>query len=231
MSFLVDLLNPISEAADKHQQYLFDNSVYDNLQGLQYVMNPCVLDDPDFSSGGVLVTQASGDNAEFFDDWFVVGASVANYTLTPTNYANDSLIQSASPTFSHVQISNYTTSGLYFYQRQPVTVRKYQKNYLTYGLIINNNQSKVIAIEAQIYSYYDTTSDLVRRGTLFLQPGLNKITTTLMTKTLSGLTIGAAPYTEFRLVFVDLFDGTADLNIYQIKCEFGRVSTLLNQEN
>lgn len=231
MSFLIDLLNPISSDASRQQQYLFNNTVYDNLEGLQYSMNPSVITDADFSSGGVLVTQADGDNAEFFDDWFVVGSAVANYTLTPTNYPSNSLVQSASATFSRVQISNYTTTGLYFYQRQTNTVRKYQKNYLTYGLIINNNQTKVIAVEAQIFSFYNPSSSLVRRGTLFLQPGLNRMTTTLKTQSLEGISVGASPYTEFRLSFVDLFDGTADLNIYQIKCEFGGVSTLLNQEN
>jgi hypothetical protein len=230
MSFLNDLSNPISPNASREDQYKFDNSVHDNLVALQYVMNPSVLSDSDFSSGGVLTTQADGDNAEFFDDWFVVGSSVADYALTPTNYAANSIIQSASPTYSHVQISNYSTTGLYFYQRQPLTVRKYQKNFLTYGLIIENNQSKQIAIEAQIFSFYDPSSSLIRRGTIYLNPGINRVTTTIKTESLSGRSVGASPYTEFRLAFIDLLDGTADLNIYQIKCEFGTVSTLLNQE-
>lgn len=230
MSFLNDLLNPITPDVDKHAQYLFDNSVHDNLAALQYVMNPSILSDSDFSSGGVLTTQADGDNSEFFDDWFVVGSSVANYTLTPVNYTANSIIQSASPTYSHVQIANYITSGLYFYQRQSMTVRKYQQNFLTYGLIIENNQNKKISIEAQVFSYYNPSSVLSRRGTIFLNPGVNRVTTTLKTESLSGKSVGAAPYTEFRLAFIDLIDGTADLNIYQIKCEFGTVSTLLNQE-
>lgn len=230
MSFLNELLNPPTSGANKETQYLFDNSVHDSLQALGYVMNPSVLTDPDFSSGGVIKTQADGDNAEFFDDWFVFGAATATYTLTPVTYAANSIIQTFSPTYSHVQISGYAGTGLYFYQRQPLTVRKYQKNYLTYGLIIQNNQSKNIQLDPQIFSFYNPSSSLKRKSGFYLKPGFNKVTTTILTDSLDGISVGGSPYTEFRLAFGDLVDGTADINIHQIKCEFGVASTLLNQE-
>ena len=124
MSFLIDLINPRSAYSNPWDQYKFDNDVYTNLQALQYVMNPSVLTNPDFSGGGVVITQADGDNATFFTDWKVVGAAVATYTLTPANYAANSVIQSASSTYSHVSISGYSGTGLYFYQRQALTVKK-----------------------------------------------------------------------------------------------------------
>lgn len=231
MSFLSELLNPPVPNSSKQSQYLFDNSVHDALLALQYVMNPSVITNADFSAGGVTITQADGDNAEFFTGWKVVGASVATYTLSPVNYPTASLIQSASPTFSKVVVSGYAGAGLYFYQRQPNTVRKYQKNYLTYGFIINNNQSKTIQVEAQIFSFYDPLSSRKRKAVIFLKPGLNRVTSTILTDSLNSVSVGASPYTEFRLAFTDLEDGTADLDVYQIKCEFGTASTLLNQES
>lgn len=230
MSFLNELLNPPTPDASKDTQYLFDNSVHDSLQALAYSMNPSVITDPDFSSGGVLKTQADGNNAEFFDDWFVFGAGTATYTLNPVNYPANSVIQTAAPTYSHVQISGYGGSGLYFYQRQPLTVRKYQKTYLTFGMIMFNNQSKNIQLDPQIFSFYNPSSSLKRKSSFFLKPGFNKVTSTILTDSLDGISVGGSPYTEFRLAFLDLGDGTADINIYQIKCEFGVASTLLNQE-
>lgn len=229
MTYLQDLINPANKNPTKSDQYQFNNSVQDNLTALQYVMNPSVLTNANFSGGGALITQADGDNATFFTDWKVVGAAVATYTLTPTTYPANSLIQSASTTYSGIVISNYTTSGLYFYQRQLNTVRKYQKNYLTYGLLIKNNQTKSIKVNMSIYSFYDPTFVEKKGGAIYLQPGLTSITTQLLTDGLSGVSVGASHYTEFRLNFLDLFDGTADLELYQIKCEFGTVSTLLAQ--
>lgn len=230
MSFLIDLIDPPKNNPTKDDQYLFDNDVFENLQALQYSMNPSVLANADFSTGGVLITQADGDNAEFFTDWFVVGAALATYTLTPAPYPANSTIQSASPTFEHIQISGYNgLGGLYFYQRQPSTVRKYQKNFLTFGLIANNNQNKVVQVRTDIFSFYNPSSALLSSNVSYLQPGLNKLTSTINTASLSGVSVGASPYTEFRLTFLNLGDGTADINLYQLKSEFGRVSTLLNQ--
>ena len=230
MSFLKDLINPPASNPSQKNQYDFDNNVFTNLNALQYIMNPSVIDNANFSNGGTLITQADGDNAEFFTDWFVVGASVATYTLTPQNYAANSTIQSMSPTYSGVVVSGYSTSGLYFYQRQVDTVRGYQKNYFSYGLIINNNQTKAIKVGVSIFSFYNPSSTEKSAGAFYLQPGLNTISSaSILTDSLSGISVGANPYTEFRFRFLDLVDGTADINIYQIKCEFGTVSTLLGQ--
>jgi len=239
MSFLADLFDPPNpHKPTVEDQYQFDNGVHDTLNGLTYVMNPSVVTNANFNtlgpSGTAPVTQGAGDNAEWSSTWKVVGAGVATYTLTSTAYplgaitsSSPSTVPTSSGYYEKVVISGYTTSGLYFYQRQNNTVRTYQKNFLTYGLWIRNNQNSVKKIRMEVYSYYDTSDNLQADNTVYLQPGLNRVTSQVTTEGLAGKTIGAGNYTEFRLSFLDLVDGTADLDIYQIKCEFGKVSTLL----
>jgi hypothetical protein len=240
MSFLADLFNPPQEKPTTESQYRFDENVFVTLQALTYVMNPSIVSNANFATlgpgGTTPITQADGDNAEFSADWKVVGAANATYVITPTAYPNG-LISGTSPStiptssnyYVNVAISTYNGNGYYFYQQQNNTVRKYQTNYLTYGVIIRNNQSKVIKIRMEVFSFYDAASNLVADNTIYLQPGLNKITSQVLTPKLIGQTIGAGNYTQFRLSFQDLGDGTADIDIYQIKCEFGKASTLLEQ--
>lgn len=240
MSFLLNLINPPQNKPSAEDQYRFDNNVYETLDALTYIMNPSVVANANFAtlgSGGTTpITQADGDNAEFSDDWKVVGAANATYTLTPTAYPtgaisnnSPSTVPSASDYYIHVEIDTYNGNGLYFYQRENNTVRKYQQNFLTYGVIIRNNQNKVIKIRMELYSFYDPSDNLIADNTIYLQPGLNKITSQVNTEKLAGKTISASNYTEFRLSFQDLIDGTADLDLHQLKCEFGKVSTLLEQ--
>lgn len=241
MSFLIDAINPPQESPTKENQYKFDNGVFDAISSLAYISNPSIIVNANFAtlgaSGITPVTQANGDDAEWSSNWNVVGAGVSVYSLTSIPYPlglidNDSpsIIQTSSGYYEGVIISSYTGSGLYFYQRQSNTVRQYQKNFLTYGVLIRNNQNSVKKISMQVYSFYDGSSpDLQSDNTIYLQPGLNKITSRVKTMGLNGQTIGAGNYTEFRLSFQDLDDGTADLDLYQLKCEFGKISTLLNQ--
>jgi hypothetical protein len=240
MSFLNNLINPPNEKPKPEDQYRFDNSVYETLDALTYVMNPSIVVNANFAtlgpSGTTAITQADGDNAEFSDEWKVFGAANATYTLTPTAYptgviANDSpsTIPSASDYYIHVDVTAHNGGSFYFYQRENNTVRKYQKNFLTYGVWIRNNQNKVIKIRMELFNFYDPSSSALADNTIYLQPGLNKITSQVTTEGLAGKTVGAGNYTEFRLSFQDLVDGTADLDLYQLKCEFGKVSTLLEQ--
>lgn len=240
MSFLADLVNPPQNKPNAEDQYRFDNSAYETLVALTYVMNPSVVANANFAtlgpSGTTPITQADGDNAEFSDDWKVFGAANATYTLTPTAYptgaisnTSPSLIQTSSGYYIHVVVTTHNGGSFYFYQRQNDTVRKYQKNFFTYGVIIRNNQNKVIKIRMELFNFYDPSSTLLADNTIYLQPGLNRLTSQVTTDSLSGKTISASNYTEFRLSFLDLEDGTADLDLYQLKCEFGKVSTILEQ--
>lgn len=230
MSFLKDMLNPPPVTNDAHD-YQFNNNQFSALNSLQYLKNPSIVMNANFatlgSNGLTPITQADGDNAEFSADWNVYGAANADYTLTPTPYPANSTVQSASSYYINAMVTSFNNNAFYLYQRVGNTVRQFQKEYFTYGFIFNNNQSKAISMRLDIYSYYDTTSNLVTGKPFWLQPGQNAIPSQLLTQSLSGITVGAGNYTEFRLNFINLVDGTADIDIYQIKCEPGLISTPL----
>ncbi len=233
MSFLKDLLNPPpSGSFNANSHYSFFNNVSTALNGLTSVRNDSVVTNANFATlsgkGLTPTTPADGNGEEFIGDWQVSGATAANYIITPTAYANNSTIKSASPYFVGMTVSSSTGDSFYFYQRQANTVRQYQQDYLSYSLSIRNNQPKAIKLQTSIFSYYDTASNITPGNTFFLQPGLQNISCKLpLTKSLGDVTVGAGNYTEFRLAFLDLIDGTADLDFYQIKCEFGQISTPL----
>lgn len=240
MSFLKNLINPPQTTPKVEDQYRFDNSVYDTLDALTYIMNPSVVANADFSTLGINgttpITQADGDGAEFSAHWKVFGAASANYIITPTPYptgaiagTSPSTIPTASNYYINLAVSAYTSGDFYFYQQENNTVRKYQKNFLTYGVLIRNNQDAVKKIRMGIFNFYDPSSALTADNSIYLQPGLNEITAQIQTESLSGKTISGSNYTQFRLNFEDLTDGTANLDFYQLKCEFGKVSTLLAQ--
>lgn len=228
MTYLDDLHNPPPAKGSLKDFYQFFNSSNDIQQSLFYISNPTVLTNGNFSAGGAVITQADGDNAVFFTDWKVVGASIATYTLTPTNYPANSPIQSASPTFSRVQISSLSTGSYYFYQRQ-TTVRKYQASPFTYGLYIKNNLTTIPKIRMDIYSFYDGTPAVTWSGkSIYLQPGLNKTSSQIDVGSLRSIGVGASHYTEFRLNVLSLGGASADFEMYYIKCEFGKISTFFS---
>jgi len=240
MSFLEDIVDPPAEEADPAAQYFFDENIYVALVALEYIMNPSIVLNANFAtlgaSGLTPITEADGDGAEFSDEWDVFGAANATYSITPTAYptgliasGSPSTVKSASPYYIAMTVATVTGTPFYLYQRQANTVRKYQKDFFTFGIIVNNKQTNSIKIRMEMFNYYDTGSDLIADNTIYLQPGLNKITSLVKTQGLTGLTLGAGDYTEFRLAFIDLVNGTADLEIHQIKCEFGKISTLLEQ--
>lgn len=234
MTTILDLTNPPDKNQSPEQDYRFKNSVNDVNTGLSFIMNPSVLNNANFatlgSSGTTPVTQAAGDGAQISSGWNVFGASNATYSMTSTAYPSNSLIQSSSAYYEHVQVSSHNGQPFYIYQRQSGLVRKYQNNFLIYGLIIKNNQSSAKKVRMDITTHYDGSSDYTANGAaIYLQPGINTLSSLIQTQSLNGLTVGAGNYTDFRLNFIDLYDGTADLEIYQIKCEFGKVSTLLQQ--
>lgn len=234
MTYLNDISNPPNKDPSKEQSYRFNNDVNNINQALFFIMNPSVITNANFATlginGQIPVTQADGDGAEISNSWNVFGAANATYAMTSTSYANASTVQSASLYYEHVTVATHNGSPFYIYQRQNVTVRKYQENFFTFGLIIKNNQTKAIKIKMEILSHYNGSTDFYTLGkAIYLQPGMNTISSSVQTQSLSGLTVGGGSYTDFRLNFVDLYDGTADIEIYQIKCEFGKISTLLQQ--
>lgn len=233
MTFLQTLLNPPNPHANKDDQYLYNNSTYDVLNALQFISNPSILTNANFATlglpGQTPVTQADGDGAEISSTWHVQGATEATYSITQTSYAADSSFQSNSPYYTRVIASAYSGAGFYLYQKQINTVRWYQKNDITFSLIISNNLTTRTTIRMSAYSFYNPSDYLVQSHAIYLEPGLNKVSSSILTQSLNGIAVGALPYTEFRLEFVDFAGGSCDLNIYQIKGEFGTLSTFLSQ--
>lgn len=232
MTQLSDLLKPPSPDENDQQQYLFRSSVYNFLRGISTISNLSKTNNADFSTlgpGGLTpTTQAAGNNAQFMDKWFVVGAGVATYTLTPTVYPTNSEIVSASQYFVHVVISGYAGTGLYFYQRQLNTLRLYQSSYITITIDATNNLTNTIKLRSAIESFYNPSSQLIQGSAIFLEPGTSKISSTLSLMSIRNQIIGAGSYTEFRLMFDDLGPGNnANINLHSIKAEFGTISTPL----
>jgi hypothetical protein len=229
MTFLINLINPPPTQGDIKDHYRFFNSVTNSLQGLTSVSNPSVVTNANYATlgphGVTPTTQANGDNYEFIKNWFVVGSTAAAYTITPTLYLLNSTITSASLQYVHVVVSSFNGKPFYFYQRQTDTVRNYQNNKFTYGLMIQNNQNKAIKLRMDMYTFYNPTFNLSEGATFFLQPGLNNLTSTITTQSLHNMTVAAGNYTEFRFNFIDLIDGTADIELYLTKCEVGQIST------
>lgn len=230
MTYLADLLDPI--APDTEDTYAFLNDVSDALVAISTGMiNPAITLNSNFNTlgtnGTAPITPSDGNDVEFSANWNVQGAANADYILTPTPYPSNSVIQSASGYYIHLTTSTFT-NPFYIYQRQLNTVRQYQKNNLSLNCWINNNTATKVKVLVSINSFYNPSSNLVNGAAIYLQPGLNKVSTTILTQGLSGIAVGANPYTEFRLnILAVAGDGTCDLDIYLIKGEFGTLSTQL----
>lgn len=232
MTQFSDLLKPPTPQDNEEQQYLSRSSVYSFLNGISTISNVSKINNADFStlgpSGLTPTTQADGDNAQFMNEWFVVGAGVATYSLTPTVYATNSGIISASRYFVNAVVSAYAGTGLYFYQRQLNTLRLYQSSYITMTVNATNNQSNTVKMRAAINSFYNPSSNLVQGAAIFLKPGENTVSSTLSLMNIRNQTVGAGGYTEFRLLFDDLGSGgNANIDFHSIKAEFGTISTPL----
>lgn len=233
MTKLINLIQPPPDiqSDDDDYRYQFYNKIFEALQSLTALANPSILLNANFATlsaqGTTPTTQADGDDFEFIQNWYVIGSTAATYALTATQYLANSTEKSQSDYYMHVVVNTYTGSGLYFYQRQLNTLRKYQKNYFTYTVRINNNGASTVQVRMDMFHFYDPSSATTEGKTIDIEPGINEITSTVLTPSLNGITVGAGSYTEFRLIFSNLPGGIADLDIYFLKCEFGSLSTPL----
>lgn len=232
MSTLQDLIAPPptpSKTTDPASLSLHLNSIYESLSALIAIKNPSLTTNSDFNivgpSGMTPTTEADGDNAEFMADWFIVGATEAKYILSPTEYANNSPVITHSNRFVNVNVSDYSGSGLYFYQRQNGALRKLQQCYLTMGLYAKNNSAKKIAVGFQLVAFLDPSTINYPSGKIWLQPGINKLTATIKTQSLETQTVGSGNYAEWQLNFYDLDEGACDFDMYLYKSEYGNIHT------
>lgn len=204
-------------------------STYNSISAMTSVRNDTLLVNCDFNllgpSGLTPTTQADGDNTMFMDDWLVVGASEASYIITPTVYPANSTVVSGSDHFVNNVVSGYSGDGLYYYQRQPGTVRKYQQSHITWGIQATNNGDVQVGLLFQMIMHLDPSTISYPSGIVFLKPGYNKLTATIKTNSLQGQSVGADNYVEFRLVFSKLADGDADFDLHLLKAEYGQIHT------
>lgn len=223
--------NECLSAADEADSnlYQFLNMVYDALNALSSVSNISVLANANFntlgSNGYTPITQSNGDGASFVSSWNVFGASNADYSIGPDPYPLNSTIISTSLQFSNITISSYTSGDVYIYQQIDGNIRQFQSQPLTFTLQCYNNQSVPIKVIFDIFTYYDTTSLLLSSREMILVPGLNAHVRSINMPSLAGITVGMGPYTQFRIRFTELNAGTANLDIYLLKCESGVLST------
>lgn len=213
-------------------RYKLETSFFDMFNALSDVSNESRTSNADFSTlsaqGTTPTTEADGDDFEFIEDWFVVGAADATYSITATDYPENSDVLSNSDYFVAVQVFTYTGSGLYFYQRYMNKVRYYQNRFVTFTIHAQNNELTDIKLRPTIEFNYDGSTDLIEGRPVYLRNGYNDISITLPAlPSLAGKTVNPGNYVEFRLEFAELYSGTADIDLYMIKTEFGKVSTPL----
>lgn len=230
MSYLNQLLNPPPTDDNKELHYLYLNSVHDVLQGLTSIRNDSIITNADFNNlsgkGLTPTTQADGDNEEFMADWKVFGASNATYTITPTIYPNNSTVKTSSDHFPRIQISSWNGQDLYIYQRQLASVRKYQKDRLTFNFWLKNEQMSTIKVRLEVYTYYDTATSLAIGKPIYVQSGYQQVASSISIAPINP-SVGNGNYTEFRLRFLGLNNNTADISVYLLKGEFGSIATSL----
>lgn len=232
MSTLQNLIAPpptTSKTTDPSSLSLHLNSIYESLSALIAMKNPSLIINSDFNTlgpnGTDPTTEADGNGAQFMGDWFVNGSSEAKYILTPTVYPNNSSVVTDSKHFVNVEVSDYSGSDLYFYQRQPTALRKYQQSYITFGLQAKNNGDKAISVLLRLVFFLDPQIINYTSGEIWLQPGLNKLTATIKTDSLDGKTVGNSNYAEWQIIFSDLDEGGCNLDISLYKSEYGKIHT------
>lgn len=175
------------------------------------------------------VTQAAGDGAFFSEKWQVQGAAVATYTLTRTTFTGNDADQTGSTVYVNVAVTAWTGAAFYFYQRQAGAqfLRRYQGRNLFLSAKIRNNNSESIQMIFDVFFYYDTSSASFLSKELTIHSGENYLSSLIKPDMLTGLTIGGAPYVEFRLKFVTLPSSVADIDMIYIKAEMADYPTPL----
>lgn len=216
-----------ADGARDFDLYLQNNFEY--LKALRNIAMPSEIIEPDFSvlsaKGLNPTTEVDGDNTEFIGSWFVVGASVATYIITPTQYAANSGVRSASQYYTNMVVNSLVGSPLYLYQRQLNTIRKYQTSFLTFSLDIENNNSLPFAMRLDVFTFLDPSNYVTSSANFAIEEGREQLSATVQLPSIENEPVGAAPYTEFRLQILDLPAGGIDFNLYLLKAEFGEIST------
>lgn len=168
---------------DTESMELYLQNNFEYLKSLRNISMPSELLNSDFSAlsakGTTPTTQADGDNVEFIGDWYVTGSSTGTYSLTPTAYAANSRVRSASDYYVNLAVSSYSGPGFYIYQRIN-SIRKFQSSYLTLSFIVENNTNDTVVLNSAIKSYYDTGSKLQSGSNFSVQSGIHTVSSTYL---------------------------------------------------
>jgi len=214
-----------------HLYELYFSRVQNNINATLGIPNPSETINPDYNfirtKGLTPTTQADGDDAEFVEQWNVVGATGGNmYTLTPTAYPSDSSNLLGSKNYVNVSITAMPTAPIYFYNVNYSsdfnTAFKYQEKNLTFSAQISNNTSNRTKIRFSVYT--DGTGDIYNSGAIFLDPGLNKISKNIQ---VGSLNPGSGSFSQLRVLVDDLGGASADFDLQYVKVEFGENPSLL----
>jgi hypothetical protein len=218
---------------DVDERYKLETSLYDTIDSLADVSNVSEVTNADFSAlsgqGQSPTTESDGDDFEFVDNWFIVGATQATYSIVAQDYPDNSEIQSKSNYFLDIDISTYTGSGLYFYQRRSDGVRYLQNRVITFTVIATNNLTDDVKLRGAVVFDYAGTSDILEERPMYFSSGENEISISVTTPSLRNKTVNPGSFVEFRLSFENLLGGVADLDLHQIKVEIGKLSTQYTQ--
>lgn len=223
---------------DNNQSWIqFHNAVANQINSAAFYGNPSELLNSDFNFNvGVPtpVTQADPDGTYISEKWQVHGAAVATYSFEHVAYGTTDYDPTGSLEYMHFTITNYSGDGsnsdFYIYQQRDGSqyLRQYQERIISCSLNFNNNQNAAVFCRFEIYFFYDGSTPEVFQGKNFsLAPGQNEISDTIQTPTISGKTIGGAPYMQTRFVFCTLNNNTADLNGLYLKTELAEQATVL----
>ena len=214
------------------------NSISNLINNAEYYGNPSEALNSDFYwQRGITtpITQADGDGAFFAEKWQIHGASVATYTITTTAYAADASDQIGSIYYENFDISNYTGNGsnsdFYAYQRtatQSCFLRRFQERIVSMSCNVTNNLPTLASARFEIYFYFDGDTPQRFMGNNFeMQPGFQEVSDQIETIPLAGITIGVAPYVEFRFVICNLENNISQFNLGDLKVEIADQASIL----
>jgi hypothetical protein len=218
------------------------NNVQDVLNSPAYYGYPslCLNSDFNFQSGvPSSINQGNGDGALWAQLWKIHGASIATYTITHTAYsANNDNNSTGSLYYVNFDVTNYTGDGtgsdFYGYQQfnGAQYLQQFQSRIISMSCVINNTQTKSINGKFEIYFNFNESSpdvvDMTYSSQVFeIAAGYNEISAQITTDDLSQYTVGASPYMQFRFVFCNLGDNTANINLQYVKAELADDATIL----
>lgn len=223
-----------SGVASIDYQRLF-SSLHSNSNSLINRAQEYILRNPDFNllsaNGYNPVTQASPNLTEIVSKWFVSNGAGNTFSLTPTAYTATQRSASGSVNYLNVVVTTLA-STLSLLNQNYSTTGQFRADSLSGQLISlsaiirNNNLSQ---LKAPLCSFSANTPGFgVTPGEgIFLQTGLNFLTTNIQMPDFGDTNLGANPYTQFQFNIDNAYSENLDFDIFYLKSEVSDLSTPL----